>query len=75
MIRLDQIGLREIRLPPREPFCISSGVLADRRIALLELRDASSIAIHDFCLAQKVPVWCGGMTVRAVTLRAATTMA
>lgn len=40
MIRLDRIVLREIRLPLREPFRISSGEMRDRRILLLELHDA-----------------------------------
>jgi len=41
MIRLDQITLREIHLPLREPFRISSGTVSQRRICLLELHDAS----------------------------------
>ncbi len=40
MIRLDRIVLREIRLPLREPFRISSGEMRERRILLLELFDA-----------------------------------
>jgi len=39
MITLDRILLREIRLPLREPFRISSGELRERRILLLELFD------------------------------------
>ncbi len=39
-MRLDQITLREIRLPLREPFRISSGTVSERRITLVELRDA-----------------------------------
>lgn len=39
MLRLEQITLREIRLPLREPFRISSGTVSERRITLLELRD------------------------------------
>jgi O-succinylbenzoate synthase len=37
MFRLDRIVLREIRLPLKEPFRISSGVVSERRICLLEL--------------------------------------
>jgi len=40
MLCLDQITLREIRLALKEPFRISSGVMAERRILLLELIDA-----------------------------------
>ena len=40
MLCLDQITLREIRLALKEPFRISSGVMSERRILLLELIDA-----------------------------------
>lgn len=40
MLRIDRIVLREIRLPLKEPFRISSGVVSERRITLLELHDA-----------------------------------
>src|SRR3954470_20141910 len=39
MLRLDKIVLREISLPLKEPFRISSGVETVRRILLLELFD------------------------------------
>ena len=39
MITLDRIILREIQLPLREPFRISSGEMRERRILLLELFD------------------------------------
>jgi o-succinylbenzoate synthase len=39
---LDRITLRELRLELREPFRISSGVVRERRIFLLELVDAES---------------------------------
>ena len=55
MIRLDQIVLREIRLPLREPFRISSGVVSERRIALLELRDASGAVAWSECVAGEAP--------------------
>jgi O-succinylbenzoate synthase len=41
VIHLDRIVLREIRLPLKEPFRISSGVWSDRRILLVELYDSS----------------------------------
>jgi len=40
MLRIDRIVLREIRLPLKEPFRISSGVVSERRITLLELYGA-----------------------------------
>ena len=40
MLRIDRITLREIRLALKEPFRISSGVMHERRIGLLELTDA-----------------------------------
>ena len=55
MINLQEITLREIRLPLREPFRISSGVLADRRIALLELRDADGATGWSECVAFEQP--------------------
>jgi O-succinylbenzoate synthase len=55
MIRIDQITLREIHLPLREPFRISSGVVAERRIALLELHDASGAVSWSECVAGEWP--------------------
>ncbi len=55
MIRLDQIILREIRLPLREPFRISSGVVHERRIGLLELYDASGAVSWSECVAGEWP--------------------
>jgi O-succinylbenzoate synthase len=40
MLRIERIALREVRLPLREPFRISSGVVSERRIFLLELAEA-----------------------------------
>lgn len=37
MLKVERIVLREIRLPLKEPFRISSGVCTERRICLLEL--------------------------------------
>jgi O-succinylbenzoate synthase len=54
MIELTSITLREIRLPLR-PFRISSGVVSERRIALLELRDASGATAWSECVAGETP--------------------
>jgi O-succinylbenzoate synthase len=55
MIRLDQITLREIHLPLREPFRISSGAVSTRRICLLELADASGAVAWSECVAGEWP--------------------
>jgi O-succinylbenzoate synthase len=55
MLRIDQITLREIRLPLREPFQISSGVVDERRIALLELADADGATAWSECVAGERP--------------------
>ena len=55
VIRIERITLREIRLPLREPFRISSGVVAERRIALLELRDADGVTGWSECVAMEHP--------------------
>jgi O-succinylbenzoate synthase len=55
MLRIDQITLREIRLPLREPFQISSGVVDERRIALLELADADGATAWSECVAGEQP--------------------
>jgi o-succinylbenzoate synthase len=55
MITLTGMRLREIRLALREPFQISSGVVSDRRILLLELTDASGITVWSECVAGETP--------------------
>ncbi len=55
MIELTSITLREIRLPLKEPFRISSGVVSERRIGLLELRDASGVTAWSECVAGETP--------------------
>jgi O-succinylbenzoate synthase len=55
MIELVSITLREIRLPLREPFQISSGTMHERRIALLELRDGSGATAWSECVADDTP--------------------
>ena len=55
MINLNRISLREIRLRLREPFRISSGVVEERRILLLELHDASGVTEWAECVAGELP--------------------
>jgi O-succinylbenzoate synthase len=47
--------LREIRLPLREPFRISSGIITTRRIILLELRDRDGVTAWSECVAGEWP--------------------
>jgi O-succinylbenzoate synthase len=54
-MRIDQITLREIHLPLKEPFRISSGEVTDRRILLLELADASGATMWSECVAGEAP--------------------
>jgi O-succinylbenzoate synthase len=55
MIRLARISLREIRLPLREPFETSAGVVEQRRIILLELADTDGTTAWSECVAQELP--------------------
>ncbi|HJU64827.1 MAG TPA: o-succinylbenzoate synthase [Gemmatimonadaceae bacterium] len=55
MIRIEQIVLRELRLPLKEPFRISSGLCTDRRILLLELADADGTVVWSECVAGEGP--------------------
>lgn len=55
MTRLEQIELREIRLPLKEPFRISSGLCTERRIMLLHLRDADGMDVWSECVAGEAP--------------------
>jgi len=54
-LRLERLTLREIQLPLREPFRISSGTQTTRRILLLELEDASGAAAWSECVAPEQP--------------------
>lgn len=54
-MNLDKIVLREIRLALKEPFRISSGVMSERRILLLELSDADGDAMWAECVAGEFP--------------------
>jgi O-succinylbenzoate synthase len=55
MIQLQRISLREIRLKLHEPFRISSGVVEERRILLLELHDATGATEWSECVAGEQP--------------------
>ena len=55
MLHLDRITLREIRLRMKEPFRISSGVVDERRILLLELHDAGGVSEWAECVAGEWP--------------------
>ena len=55
MLRIERLTLREIRLPLREPFRISSGVVDQRRIALVELEDADGVTAWSECVAGEYP--------------------
>lgn len=55
VINLQEMELREIRLPLREPFRISSGVVSERRILLLQLRDAHQDSVWSECVAGEHP--------------------
>jgi o-succinylbenzoate synthase len=52
---LRRATLREIVLPLREPFRISSGVSTERRIALLELEDGDGHVAFSECVAGEWP--------------------
>ena len=53
--RVERMVLREIRLPLKEPFRISSGLTTERRICLLELTDASGATAWSECVAGELP--------------------
>lgn len=54
-MQLDRIILREIRLPLREPFRISSGEMRERRILLLELFDRDGLHTWSECVVDDAP--------------------
>lgn len=54
-LTVQQISLRELRLPLREPFQISSGSADVRRIVLLELRDVDGTTTWSECVAGEYP--------------------
>ncbi len=55
MLVVDRIVLRELRLALREPFRISSGIVSERRIFLLELHDADGASTWAECVAGEHP--------------------
>ncbi len=55
MLLVDKLILREIRMPLKEPFKISSGVEVDRRILLVELHDADGQVAWGECVAGAAP--------------------
>jgi o-succinylbenzoate synthase len=54
-MHIHAIRIREIRLPLREPFRISSGVVEERRIMLLELADGEGTSSWSECVAGEQP--------------------
>jgi O-succinylbenzoate synthase len=54
---ITRITLREIRLPLKETFRISSGTVSTRRILLLELRDADGVKAWAECTAGEGPYY------------------
>jgi o-succinylbenzoate synthase len=57
MLDIDRITLREIRLTLKEPFRISSGLMQERRIALLELTDRGGASVMSECVAFQLPIY------------------
>ena len=49
--------MREIRLPLKEPFRISSGAVSERRIALLELHHSGGLVAWSECVAGEYPYY------------------
>jgi o-succinylbenzoate synthase len=56
-MNIDCITLREIRLALKEPFRISSGIMQERRIALLELTDRDGASTWSECVAFQLPIY------------------
>lgn len=54
-LRLARVVLREVRMPLRRPFRISSGVQEERRVLLLELEDREGAGAWSECVAQERP--------------------
>jgi o-succinylbenzoate synthase len=55
MLKVRQIELREVRLPLREPFRISSGVVAERRMLLVRLVADDGAVAWSECVAGEHP--------------------
>ena len=56
-LRIERIAWRGIRLALREPFRISSGVMHERRIGLLELTDRDGATAWSECVAFERPIY------------------
>lgn len=57
LLRIDRIIWREIRLELKEPFRISSGVMRDRRVGLLELTTRDGATAWAECVAFQEPIY------------------
>ena len=55
MLDIQKIALREIQLPLREPFTISSGTRTVRRLLLAKLTEADGTSCWSECVAADVP--------------------
>lgn len=55
MIRVEHLNLREIRMPLVEPFEISSGVVEERRIFLIQVADEDGFIGWGECAAGETP--------------------
>jgi len=55
LLNVHSITLREISLPLKEPFRISSGIISQRRILLLELADGEGTTAWSECVAGELP--------------------
>ncbi|MEN8130718.1 MAG: o-succinylbenzoate synthase [Pseudomonadota bacterium] len=55
MIQIKKITFREIHLPLKEPFVISSGVQSLRRIIVVELEDVDGVIGWSECVADELP--------------------
>jgi O-succinylbenzoate synthase len=55
MLRIERIVLRELRLPLKEPFRISSGVQQERRVVLVEVVDGDGVSGWGECTAGERP--------------------
>lgn len=55
MLRVDELILREIALPLKERFEISSGMVKDRRILILELVHPDGVSCWSECVAGEAP--------------------
>jgi O-succinylbenzoate synthase len=54
-LHVARVSLREIRLELKEPFRISSGLVTDRRICLLELESEEGVSAWSECVAFDLP--------------------